>query len=107
MKMNPYIYTMNFLAEVDEPNPFVFCLMLCNQFKGELLWCEGEYLAKIDGKYYGVEGEFDKEELVLEEWALLDKLSILESVDSYESVKWFFVNPQNDDEEMFVTYGLN
>lgn len=105
MKLTPYLYIMNFISEVPEPNPFIFSLMLANQFKGKVLWCSGDFITAIDGRYYDAEGEVLAEDLDLIEWSELDRLSILESVDSYESVKWFFVEPQLTND--FCTYGLN
>ncbi len=93
MKKNPYIYINNFLSEIHEPNPFVFCLMLANQFDGKVFFCDGDYLTKVGDRYYGVEGEVLEDELELDEWCRLDKLSILESVDGYHSSKWFYILP--------------
>jgi len=93
MKKNPYIFIMNFLAEVPEPNPFLFNLILANQFKGEVLYCEGDFITKIKDKYYDVEGEVLSDELELHMWSRLDLLSIFETVESYEACKWFFTNP--------------
>ena len=93
MKKNPYIYIMNFLSEVHNPNPFVFCLMLANQFDGKVFWCDGDFITKIGDKYYDVEGEVLESELKLDEWARLDKLSVLESVESYEQCKWYYIQP--------------
>lgn len=105
MKMTPYIYIMNFLAEIPEPEPFVFCLILANQYKGEVLWNSGNFIVKIDGRYYDTEGEIYEDELDIVTWSNVDTLSVLESANSYEQMKWCFIEPYINND--ILTYGAN
>lgn len=109
MKINevPYLYIMNFLNEVPEPQPFAFCLILANQFNGKVLWNSDEFITKVGERYYGVEGEIYEEELDILEWSEVDKLSIFHTIESYESMKWLFIQEDRTNDEFMIQYGLN
>lgn len=100
-------YIDSFRAEVRDPNIFLFSLMLSNRFKGEVLVLIDEeeetrpdIVVSIGNKIYDIFGEIDSE-IDLSDYARLDRLSSIASVNMYENCKWIFINEDNYDQSYF------
>jgi hypothetical protein len=98
--MTPHTWINNFSAEMEGkmPNPFVFSVMLANNFNGKVFVCEDDFIVRINGEFYDFNGCIDSEDLDLDEYVILDKLSLLDNVKMYHYIKWWFINPFVEDE---------
>lgn len=98
--MTPHVWINNFSIEMEGkmPNPFIFAVMLSNNFNGKVFVCEDDFIVRINGEFYDFNGFIDSDDLNMDDYIPLDKLSLLENVKLYHYVKWWFVAPFVEDE---------
>lgn len=102
--MTPHIWINNFSIEMEGrmPNPFIFSVMLANKFNGKVFSCEDDFIVRINGEFYDFNGIIDTEDLDLDEYVIIDKLSILDDVKMYNYIKWWFIHPFIQDELYYI-----
>lgn len=98
--MTPHIWINNFLIEMNgaTPNPFIFSMMLANEFNGKVLVFDDDYIVRIEGDYYDFNGLINKEDLDLDDYVVVNKLSLLDNIKMYNYIKWWFITPYIQDE---------
>jgi hypothetical protein len=102
--MNPYNWISNFRCELsgETVNQTIFSLMLANKFKGDVYVNIDEYeildmVVLIDGVYYDIEGIVESGDIPIDEYVKYDKLSLISHTETYNQVKWWFLNETNDE----------
>lgn len=93
-KLSPSVFIMNFRAEVPNPNPILFCLIMSNYYNGRMLKGSGvnDFYVLVYGKIYSTDGLVDDTELNQIDLIPVDRLSILENIRLYNVLKWLFIN---------------
>jgi hypothetical protein len=102
--MNPYNWINNFRCELagETVNQTIFSLMLANKFKGDVYVNTDEYeildmVVLIDGVYYDIEGIVESGDIPIDEYVKYDKLSLISHTETYNQVKWWFLNETKDE----------
>lgn len=93
---NPYLFINNINAELRNPNPFLISLMLSCKFNGVMYTNGEEFVTIINDRVYSSTQEVDVDYISKGEFFKFDKLSLLSLADTYNSLKWFFIEEYID-----------
>jgi hypothetical protein len=94
----------SFRLEIENPNPFLFSLILANKFNGSVFIKDDDddsiidFVVLIDDKLYDAYGRVSFKHIDIENYVVFDKLSTLFITNQYHKLKWLLINELNDDE---------
>ncbi len=97
----------DFNSQIKRPNVFLFSLLLANKFKGEILVnfqsddSMPDVVVLIGTDFYDMFGKIDDNIINVDDYTILDRLSLLYNARFYNYAKWSFVYEENDDEMYF------
>jgi hypothetical protein len=97
-------FIKSFTSEINEPNPFLFSLILANKFDGIIFIKDDQddsmidFVVFINDKLYDMFGEVYFKDIEIENYVAFDKLSAIFSARQYNQLKWVFINESNEDE---------
>lgn len=97
----------DFNSQIKRPNVFLFSLLLANKFRGEILVnfqsddSMPDVIVLIGTDFYDMFGKIDSDIINVDDYTILNRLSLLYNTRFYEYVKWSFVYEENDDEMYF------
>ena len=97
----------DFNSQINRPSPFLFSLILANKFKGEILVnfqsddSMPDVVVLIENNFYDIFGKIDDGIISIDDYSILDRLSLLYNTKFYQYARWSFIYEENDDEMYF------